>query len=160
MGFQDLDELLVARPIKLPIRGKSYAFPGQGDISAQSWLRLQKLERQARLLAVGADLGEVLVTDQEEAALMDELLGPAKDEMLADGCTQRHMQAVLMTLMAYHLSGREAAEAAWKRQGEAPAPGRGDSPTKSPRPRGSRAGSTPPKAKAASPGSASSATGS
>lgn len=151
MAFRDLDEFLTVKPLVLPIRGKEYAFPG--DLSGESWLRLQVVGDRMR---GGAD-GFVAVSDTDEVALRAEMFGGVDAEMIADGCTSAQMQAVFVTLVTYHLSGRNlaAAEAAWDAQGEAPAPNRearrSKAPAKSNPARGSRAGSTHPRPKVAAP---------
>ena len=150
MTFRDLDEFLVVEPLILPIGGKDYSFPG--EVSARSWLLLQKVSRQLRY---DVSDEEVAITDVEETALKSEMFGEAEQEMARDGCTSAQMQAVFQTLLAYHLSDRDrdTAEAVWNSQGEAPGPNRktrrAKSPAKSTRPRASRAGSTAQKARPA-----------
>jgi hypothetical protein len=120
-GFRDLEEFLVVEPVVLPIRGKDYAFPGQ--VSARTWLLLQDLaerEQRARKAIVDGeniDLDEVVVPDDVEDHLMDELLGEAKQEMIDDGLTSSHFKAVLYTLIAYHLEGRDSALEVWTSRG-------------------------------------------
>ena len=157
MAFRDLDEVLgLAPPVVLPIGGREYAFPG--DISARAWLVLTRL---AESLRGGADDDVVVASDEEEAALRAELFGEGEAAMVADGCTAAEMKAVFYTLVAWHLGGKEAAEAVWESggdEGKVPAPNRAQ---KRSRPRGSRAGSTSPRVAAAkrSPGRPSSSTG-
>jgi hypothetical protein len=167
MAFRDLDDFLVVKPVVLPIRGKDYAFPG--EISARSWLLLQSVAeklQQAQASGGEFDPDEQTVSDADEADLREELLGGVDEEMVADGLTSAHIKAVFYALIAYHLSGLEAAEAVWNAQGEAPAPSREarrkSMPAKSTRSRGSRAGSNGPKAVAAkaAPGARSSGAGS
>lgn len=151
-GFRDLEEFLVVEPVVLPIRGKDYAFPGQ--VSARTWLLLQDLaerEQRARKAIVDGeniDLDEVVVPDDVEDHLMDELLGEAKQEMIDDGLTSSHFKAVLYTLIAYHLEGRDSALEVWNKQGESGAPNRAKRrhPAKqAAQSRGSRGGSTSPR---------------
>ena len=141
MAFRDLQEFLSVKPVLLPIRGKTYAFPG--DISAAAWLRLQTVGDRLR----GDDSDAEAVSDADEANLRAEMFGDAAAEMVADGCTGAEMQAVFVTLISYHLAGRslEAAELVWSAQGEASAPNRtarrSKTAAKPARLRGSRAGS-------------------
>lgn len=165
MAFRDLDEFLVVEPLVLPIRGKDYSFPG--EISARTWLLLQTVAekaQQARSAEDGGSLDDVAIPDDVEQGLKAELLGDAEQEMIDDGLTSAHLKAVMMTLIAFHLQGREAAEAVWEAQGEAPAPNREERRHKatspSTRSRGSRAGSTARKQTTAAPGAPSSASGS
>lgn len=143
MAFKDLEDFLDESPFVLPIRGKRYAFPG--DITAESWLRLHRLTVQA--MNGDGDLADVVIDDAEEAALMDELMGVAKAELLADGCSGATFKLVWMTLIAYHTQGRAVAEIVWNARGEAPALSRTvrrtTAPKSSTRSRGSRGGSTP-----------------
>ena len=160
MAFKDLDDFLDEPPFVLPIRGKRYEFPG--DISAESWLRLHRLTMRA--LAGDGDLSDVVISDVEEAALMDEMFGAAKAEMLTDGCSGAELKLVWMTLISFHTQGRAIAELVWNTRGEAPTPSRevrrSSAPKTSTRSRGSLGGSTPrPKRKAAPSGQTSSATG-
>ncbi len=154
MAFRDLDEFLVVEPVVLPIRGKEYSFPG--EVSARTWLLLQRLAEQWQSAAPDDEV----VDDTTEAELRAELMGDTLQEMLDDGLTSAHVKAVLYTLLAFHLGGREAAEVVWERQGKAAAPNRETrrtrEPTRSTRSRGSRAGSTSRKGR---PGAASSPTG-
>ena len=159
MPFKDLDEFLVVKPNVLPIRGKDYSFPG--EISARSWLRLQRLSERIQQARQGDfDPDEEVVSDIDQAELMAEIFGGVDEQLAADDCTSAQIKLVFYTLMAWHISGREAAETVWEARGETVAPNRAARrhPAKSTPSRGSRAGSTAPKA-AVPPGSASSDTG-
>lgn len=169
MAFRDLDEFLTVKPLVLPVGGKEYAFPG--DVSGESWLLLERVGQKMRF---GGDPDDVAITSEQETALKAEMYGATRDEMIADGCSGAQLDAVFQTLLSYHLSDRnlEVAEAVWDAQGEAPAPNRtarrhppkkpASGTAKSPRSRGSRAGTTSAKKTPASapPGSTSSNSGS
>lgn len=156
MAFRDLDDFLVVKPVELPIRGKVYAFPG--EITAEAWLLLQivaeQMERAQKAQAAGLpiDEDEEAVDDHAESRLRSELLGGVEQEMIEDGLTSAHLKAVFYTLIAFHLSGLEAAEAVWEAQGETSAPNRATRRAKSPRgasptrSRGSQGASKAPKA--------------
>jgi hypothetical protein len=140
MQFRDLDEILgLAKPLVLPIRGKEYSFPG--EISADLWLKVQRLGAVAQKSARGEEVDTNVEIDQD--AFMAELCGPTLDEMRADGVTSEQIKRVFATLVAYHSSGAELALAVWNGQGEAPAPNRAQrragSASKAPS-RGNRAG--------------------
>jgi len=128
MPFRDLTEFLTVEPFTLPIAGKKYDFPG--EISAKSWLQLQRLTEQiakaqaAAALGVDYDPDEQVLSDTDESALMTEMMGDGQALMIENGCTSSQIRAVFFTLMAYHTTGIEAAEAMWNAQGEAPAPNR------------------------------------
>jgi hypothetical protein len=167
MAFRDLDEFLEAEELVLPIRGKDYSFPG--EISARTWLRVQRLAPQINDALAAERAGEPFDADAEALSdidieeLLSELCGETLDEMLADGVTSSQLKVVLATLLVFHLADREQAEKVWNAQGEAPAPNRAarrqKTPATPPRSRGSRAGSTSPSG-AARRGRISSSTGS
>lgn len=170
MAFKELDEFLAPEPLVLPIRGKEYTFPG--EISARTWLRVQSIggqvQRAIQAQAAGEDFDPdvTAISDIDQDELLVELCGETLQTMLDDGLTSVEFKAVLATLMAYHMSDRDAAEAVWNAQGEASGPNRATrrakSPAKSTPSRASRAGSTAPKAGAgtARRGVTSSSTGS
>ena len=146
MAFRDLEEFLVVEPLELPIRGKLYRFPG--EISARAWLLVQRLgekyerARRAREAGRPIDPEEEVLSDLDEGALRSEMFGDAQGEMIADNLTSEHMKRVFYVLIAFHLSGREAAEAVWNQAGELKAPNREvrRAEAKSTRSRGSHAG--------------------
>jgi len=153
MAFRDFGDCPAVKPIVLPIRGKKYSFPGPGDISGRTWLRLQEIGgltmQAAKAKASGEDFGldaEVL-SDLDQDALMAELCGETLQTMIDDGVTGAEIQNVLKTLMASHMFSEAMAELVWNRQGEAMAPKRkarrGKAPAPSPS-RGSHATSPAP----------------
>ena len=140
MAFSELEDFLDEPPFVLTIRGVAYEFPG--DVSAESWLRLHRLTMRA--LSGDGDTSEVVLDDAEEARLMDEMMGPAKARLLADGASAATLKLVWMTLIAYHTQGEAVAEIVWNARGEAPAPSRAvrrAAAAPSTRSRGSRASS-------------------
>ena len=125
MAFKDLDEVLSpVEPLVLPRRGKDYSFPG--EISADTWLKVQRLGARAVRAAKDPNYkpSDEAVSDVDQDTLLSELCGPALDEMTADGFTNLELSAVLGTLIAFHFSGREQAEAIWNNSGNPPAPNR------------------------------------
>lgn len=156
MAFRDLDEFLAPEPLVLPIRGKDYVFPA--EISGATWLRVQSLGTQVQQAMRARDAGEefdpdmTAISDMDQDELLAELCGVTLQKMLDDGLTSTHLKAVLATLIAFHMSDRESAEAVWNASGEAGAPNRetrrAKTPAKSTRSRGSRAGSTGRQARA------------
>lgn len=154
MPFRDLDEFLVVPTFDLPIRGKTYRFPG--TISAKAGLMLQRLELTAAKADGVEDAQQQALAelDPEQPIDLDrEVMGDVRAEMVADGLTQAHIQHTFMTLLIWHLHGQEAAERVWERKqpGEAPAPNRaarrGSSGTaRSTKPLASTSGTRTPKA--------------
>lgn len=145
MTFKDLDEFLSVDPVEIPIRGKTYSFPG--EISARAWLLVQKLGSAYGAAKDGQiDTDEIALTDGEEVDLQAELFGGIEREMAADGVTSGELKLVFGTLVIYHLTDQATAEKFWDARGEAPAPNREARrtkpkvPAKSPQSRGSRAG--------------------
>ncbi len=131
MGFRDLDEFLVVTPIELPIGGKTYQFPG--SVSAHTGLVLQRIlsaaEDASEDLRAGRVTGteiaeQILLDDVQEGDIRAELMGDGEAQMAADGLSTAHTSHVFNTLLVWHTAGPEAAEAAWERLGEAPAPNR------------------------------------
>jgi len=142
MAFDDLRSFQ-GEPIVLPIEGKEYSFPGEDDISGETWLQLQKIMDSWRRQELG-EPASVVLTNAEEEALRAELMGEGQAALIADKVSTRVFKHVLMTLMVYHMRGKQVAEHAWNSRGEALTP----SPQKRPqkkkatsRPRGSRSGS-------------------
>jgi hypothetical protein len=168
MAFRDLDEFLEAEPLVLPIRGKDYSFPA--EISARTWLRVQRLGPELNRAVAASQAGEPFDADAEALSdidsdeLLTELCGDALEEMLDDGVTSAQLKVVLATLLVFHLSDRDQAEAIWNARGETPAPNRAarrsSTPATPSRSRGSRAGSTSRSNQAARRGRPSSSSGS
>lgn len=153
MAFRELDELLAPEPVVLPFNGKTYAFPG--EISAKAWLQLQRISDTLNSVQRGEEIDQddEVYSTEDQAGLMAEILGGVEQEMAADGCTSSQIKRAFYTLLAYHLNGRETAEAVWEAHaaGEAPAPNRTarrhpDAQPTAARSRGSRGGSTGRKA--------------
>lgn len=129
--FRDLDEFLVDQPIRLPIRGKTYEFPG--SIPARTGLLLQRMGAKAdearragqgpEGLAAAAMEAEVL-DDEAEMDLRRELMGDTEVEMARDGLSTAHTSHVFRTLIVWHMAGEEAALAAWTALGNVKAPNR------------------------------------
>lgn len=119
MPFRDLDEFLVTAPIELPIRGKSYQFPGA--ISGRAGLLIRRLAEVADEARQARDEGRVVdetaqvLSEDDEVDLRAELLGDGEREMVDDGLSTAHIAHVFQTLMVWHLAGPEAAEQAWER---------------------------------------------
>jgi hypothetical protein len=130
VSFRDLDEFLLDRPIELPIRGKTYQFPG--SIPARSGLLLQRIaaaaEKAQTEIVEGRistlDLAAEVLSNEEETDLRGEIMGATELEMAKDGLSTAHTTHVFRTLITWHMAGPEAAEVAWERQGEAQAPNR------------------------------------
>jgi hypothetical protein len=129
-AFRDLDEFLIDEPIRLPIRGKTYSFPG--SIPARTGLLLQRLgvaaEKAKQDIKAGAAdptaLAAEVFSDSEETDLRGEIMGATEQEMADDGLTTAHTTHVFRTLMVWHMAGEDAAMKAWEAVGPQPAPNR------------------------------------
>jgi hypothetical protein len=129
-AFRDLDEFLIDEPIRLPIRGKTYEFPG--SIPARTGLLLQRLgaaaEKASASIKAGTanatELAAEVFSDSEETDLRAEMMGDTEQQMADDGLTTAHTTHVFRTLMVWHMAGEEAAMKAWEAVGPQPAPNR------------------------------------
>jgi hypothetical protein len=112
--FEQLDDYGNARLI-LTMAGKQYAIPDVNPIVGRKVMRM---------LAVGvkvaegqemtdADRDQFVLDDEEEAALLAEILGPALDQMTADGVGWRRLQHVLQTAMVWIAQGPSRAALIW-----------------------------------------------
>ena len=125
MPFRDLDELLGSPAKELPIRGKLYAFPDR--ISAASGLVLLRVSQRAKAdpAAAQADpqaiAGDLLDPAGWEA-LQAEVLGRSPEDLVAEGLNGDEVTHVFRTLVAWHVYGRENAEAAWESLGNPQGP--------------------------------------
>lgn len=101
MAFADYNEFL--DPLEIPIRGKKYVIP---PMSFETGLRVSPL------LEGKTPDG---INDSELESLM---LGPAADEMRADGVPPAAINRVLLTALAEYKFGRQAAEIMWATGGD------------------------------------------
>jgi hypothetical protein len=129
--FRDLDEFLVDEPIELPIRGKTYRFPG--SVSARTGLLLQRMGASADQARRAGKSGTAAASDVFDAELLDddtesdlrrEIMGDAEAKMAKDGLTTAHTEHVFRTLIVWHMAGEDAALLAWERLGNVQAPNR------------------------------------
>lgn len=127
--WQDLDDFLVISPIRLPIGGKTYSFPG--SLSGRSGLLLQRIGAASAKAALRAKTGtkvqemsDELLSDAQEIDLRTEIMGDTEAELIADDVPAVKITHVFRTLMTWHMAGEAAAKEAWTSLGEAPAPSR------------------------------------
>ena len=162
--FKDLAEVLGAKPKQLPIKGRMYSFPPRvSDSTGAKLAQMSALGRKqlrasdttdADRKAAGIAMMEQFFDGEAQDALWDEVLGDAQQEMLDNAVPPEWQQHVFGTLLAWHMSGEDAAVAVWedKNPGEAPAPNRatrrraGSASGGATRSRGSSSGTSPRKA--------------
>lgn len=160
MQFKDYSQIKPPAPVRIPINGKTYEFPG--TISSKAWVLLQRLSEQmqrvafARATGQPVDLEAIVLDDVEYADVKAEVFGSTEAELIKDGVSSDVLKRLFQTLTAYHLSGAQAAKAVWEfepvddeddgegdAQGEPSAPERRRSPaTQSTQTRGSQESST------------------
>jgi hypothetical protein len=113
VAFNDLDDFF-DDALRLPIGGKEYVI----TVSAQAGMRYQKLFA----LVVAANAGATLSTDElAELDLSDEnekdvflaVLGPAYEEMVADGVTWPKIKHAAATAFMYAAGDKKLAEQVW-----------------------------------------------
>lgn len=124
--WRDLADVVgLDAPKVLPIMGKEVAFPGR--ISAWAGGTLLAITAAAEAGATDPDeiTETVGITEADAVELEAEILGDdgaaALDAAGVIGTARRH---VVNTLMAWHISGEEAAREAWEAGGKAPRPNR------------------------------------
>lgn len=126
--FGDLAEFLAPEPKTLTIRGKAYDFPA--DVSARTWLVLQHVLQAGVAAQAAAQEGReynpraLVLDDDAEIDVRGELFGDCADDLIDDDVPGSFQQHAMTTLMVWHVYGRAAALATWRRQGEAEAPNR------------------------------------
>jgi hypothetical protein len=115
MPFKDLDEFFKIQPIRLPIRGKTYAFPG--SVSGRTGLLLHRMTEMAERVKDGKEapeLGQQILDDSEELDLRTEILGDGEKAMLDDGLPAVFIDHVFHTLIVWHQFGENVAKAVWE----------------------------------------------
>lgn len=113
--FKDLDSFFKIQPIRLPIRGKTYAFPG--SVSGRTGLLLHRMTEMAEKVKAGKDspdLGQQILDDSEELDLRKEILGDTEREMIDDGLPSAFIDHVFHTLIVHHQFGENVAKAVWE----------------------------------------------
>lgn len=157
--FPDLTSLqseVDGEALTLPVRGTAYTFSGR--ISIETGLRLTRIREEINLYAQALARGEQpdpdmeMLDDARETKMIRDLIGSDNlAAMQADGVTWPELKHIGETLLAWHLSGADAALTAWVGTGgDARPPAEADS-SSSP-PKKSRSGSTKttsPRSKAA-----------
>lgn len=103
-------------PLELPIGDKAYliAPPDAATGLLVSQIGMVLLEvAEGRTIEGDDPKVKAILSDREEADLMDRLLGDALVQMKADRVPYPYLQLVLMTALAWVLYGDAAAEKVW-----------------------------------------------
>ncbi|MFK0217948.1 hypothetical protein ACIQWN_07095 [Streptomyces vinaceus] len=114
MAFEELGELL-DESIELPVAGRLYAVPAP---SAEIGLRTQALIHAAAVAADGGRPDEQVLGDAAERDLYRDVLGPAHDEMIADGVKWPTLKHAAITAMVWIAQDKTAAERYWTAAGD------------------------------------------
>ncbi|MFF4454987.1 hypothetical protein [Streptomyces goshikiensis] len=114
MGFEALGELL-DEALTLPLGGKPYRVPAP---TAEVGLLTQALVHAAAVAADGGRADEQVLADAAERNHYQDVLGPAYDEMLADGVSWPELKHAALTCMVWIAQDRSAAERFWNSAGD------------------------------------------
>lgn len=118
MSFKDLDSFFRIKPIRLPICGKTYEFPG--SVSARTGLLLHRMTEmveeveRARRAGDEPNLDATALDDGEEVDLRREVFGSVQQQMIDDAVPSVYVEHALKTLIVWHQFGEKVAEAVWK----------------------------------------------
>lgn len=118
--FEALEEL-ADDALELPLKGRdgsvrTYRIPSP---SALDGLKIQRITTlAARLMEGGEAIDTTLLDDEEELDLVRLCLGPADDELLADGVDWAWRRHAGLTAMFWVTSGAETAATYWKAAGD------------------------------------------
>lgn len=120
MPFADFDDFTDAS-LKLPVAGKTYVTPSP---DAKTGLLCQRLVAGTTTLALGGEMSDAetqqILSDNDERELYERILGPAWDEMLADGVPWHVLQLAGTTALIWIVNGEAAAEECWNLRGHTP----------------------------------------
>lgn len=120
--FQDLDEFFDGS-LRLPIGGKWYRIPspdGETGLKIQRYTEIATKAAKAAREGKGgeAELDKQLLTDQEELDLYPLALGPAFEEMRADGVAWSRIRHAAMTAVVWISFGEDPAAEFWASPGK------------------------------------------
>jgi hypothetical protein len=113
MAFKDLDEFF-EDTLSLPVGGKTYVVPGP---SAETGLWAQRLIESGKAAYFGKATAEL--DDDEETNVYQRVLGPAFDEMVANGVLWKRIQHCGVTALIWCAGNEAAAEQYWE-HGQSP----------------------------------------
>ncbi|MEF3114485.1 hypothetical protein [Streptomyces chrestomyceticus] len=114
MAFEALGELL-DDSLRLPVGNRTYTVPAP---SAEVGLRTQALINAAAVAADGGAVDEQVLSDAAERDLYRDVLGPAHDQMVADGVSWPALKHCAITAMVWIAQDKAAAERFWHSAGD------------------------------------------
>ncbi|MGH3745812.1 MAG: DUF7426 family protein [Micromonosporaceae bacterium] len=121
-SLRNLDDF-VDDSLKLPIGGKTYVVPGP---DAATGIMCQRLMTAGARAHAGMDIGDISIDldDEEEDAFFRRVLGPAYEQMVADGVSWPRLKHAALTAFFWIAMDDDTAKAFWegKRRGPTPKP--------------------------------------
>ena len=114
-AFKDIDTFFKIKPLKLPIRGKTYSFPG--SISGRTGLLLHRMTEMAEAAQSGkggAGFDDELLDDAGEVDLRAEIMGDAEQAMIKDDVPSVYVEHAFRTLICWHQFGEDIAVKIWE----------------------------------------------
>lgn len=148
MAFKDPRRDAADEGFTLPIGGVSYRIPPlSADIGPTAQHIIDTMLKAGRAESQGEEFDQSeLLDDMLERDLYERVLGPAYEDMVADGATWPEVKRAAICSMAYGCYGADLAELIWNGEGKAPnrADRRATARTASATSTGSRAGTTRP----------------
>ncbi|MEU5838773.1 hypothetical protein ABZ820_34630 [Streptomyces diacarni] len=115
--FEAPDELF-DEALELPVKGRVYRVPSP---SAEDGLRVQRMAGVAAQVAAGAEPSESdtkVFSDDDERDLYAMCLGPAYDDMVADGVDWAWIKHAGLTAMMWITADLETAQHYWAAAGD------------------------------------------
>lgn len=114
-AFKDLGTFFKIKPLKLPIRGKTYSFPG--SVSGRTGLLLHRMTEMAERAKAGKedfDYDEEILDDAAEVDLRTEIMGDTERKMIDDGIPAAYIEHAFRTLVVWHQFGEDVAKSIWE----------------------------------------------
>lgn len=114
-SFEDVAEYF-DDTLKLPVSGKTYTIQGPsaelGLLCQRRWIAMSAATEGQQVTEAERD--RIRLDDAEEELFTQRLLGPAWDQMVADGVSFALLQHVGLTVFLWVVAGTESAEEFWQ----------------------------------------------
>lgn len=121
MSFKAFEEVNGDESLDLPIRGKVYkVWPPSAAVGLSLHMKLAAgIAQSAGIELDDATLRDIEIDDENLPAFGRQCLGPAYDEMVADGVSHTQLERAVATAFMAWTVDREAAEIYWNTAGKA-----------------------------------------